>query len=93
MNIKIGRIELEDWVNITTGEPCRYSVDYRKSIDGCVVLWKYNEMWRPSFNHGLYFINDIFIKKYGMYIPGTDKIVKDKVDDFIKRISLLVPFA
>lgn len=64
--MKIGSIELDDWTVTTTGEPVRYSINYRSDVDACIVLWreyiddeKYVWVWKPMFNHKLHFLNEI----------------------------------
>lgn len=97
--IKIGKIELEDWRFTTTGLPARYSPNFSRDVDACIILYreyindeKYNWAWKPSFNHKLYVLNKVFANAYGTHIKGTSETAQNIVDNFLRRIDGLASF-
>jgi hypothetical protein len=97
MNIVFGKIELEDWKPITTGELCRYSVNYSQNLDAAIVIWashinSINLSWAPSFSHKLYFLNGIYRALYGEFTIGTIDQAKEQIDKFLIKINSLAVF-
>jgi len=99
--MKIGNIQLLDWVVYPIGGFVRYYITKEdgatNSKSGVAILFgftnEYKQIWIPKFQHDLKYLQSIFDKLHPNLSETEEAKIKSIVDSFLIRADKLLVFS